>query len=219
MEKFTFMEEFTFGVVITIAAGLLRHYKYNIVVIFIMTMIGLCGFLGIQWFVNLEANTVRYGMHIALRTVDGKYVTTDLHGNAYLAGRAKKIGDWEIFEIVDPENPFSYDTTKIVHYGDIIALRAINHGHFVRSHSGRENKLIADMPWVQDWERFVLYNPNDKFLSHTFARLMYGDTFALRAHHGQYVSYVPSRNGDLESIATDIQENAIFVCIDPERPK
>src|ERR1044071_669366 len=67
-----------------------------------------------------------FGSRIAIRSFDGKYVQTDTNNRSKLIAREKHVQEWEIFIIVDAGDPFSYAADRPVHYGDKVALKAIN---------------------------------------------------------------------------------------------
>ncbi len=163
---------------------------------------------------------VLYGDQIGIRACDGNYFQVKLDIGTRLFALERHIKNWELLEIVAASRPFSITPNRAVHYGDKIALKAMNNNNFIGANLNSEQKEItANVAHIKEWETFILRHPTNwlKTIFHTKVR--YGDFFALRAYNNKHITY--NRDGDkgLFASVSHIQEWEIFSVIKPSQPK
>ena len=93
----------------------------------------------------------------------------------------------ETFTIVDPKDPYVSQLDRRIYYNDNIAINAENSKTFVMANLNNNYELIANVPHVGSWERFVLMAAEDDTLRRNV--VCYGNSINLRAYNGKYVMY------------------------------
>ena len=164
---------------------------------------------------------VHRGDKIALKaSSNGRYVQANNDtSNGIIIAQGGKVDSWEIFEIVDCENPFSYVKNIPVRYGEKIGLRATSNTHFVGVNYGDSQHILTScVNHVEAWETFTLVvHPKSKAKDKQFLR--YGDRIALRANGGEYVMSHKEKDGILIATAGKIDTWETFIVINPKEPK
>ncbi|MBD2189493.1 fascin domain-containing protein [Pseudanabaena mucicola] len=125
---------------------------------------------------------VKYGSQISLKACNDKYIMSWLNRRGKLAARADRINDWEKFEIVNAEEPFSENKNRPVRYGEKIALRSIANNKFVSSNHG---KLVARANKPMEYETFTLLSLEN--YKKSGKNIEYGEQFSLQAHNTKQV--------------------------------
>jgi hypothetical protein len=156
---------------------------------------------------------ITFGARVAIRTWNGKYVTSDLNNDNQLVGNVQSIEAWQIFEIVDPDDPNSHSLNRPIYYGGKVAFKAINNNQFVGVDYGKQKELKS---WVTDlapWESFTLVCPPKGTTSGHGEPVLYGSPFALQALRNEYVRQAIRGDGQLVADVThiDVRETFIFV--------
>jgi len=95
-----------------------------------------------------------------MKTFDGRHVTADRNSNGQLISRTQHISLREIFEIESASEPYSEIPDRPVHYGDSIALKATDSENFVSCRLDSNGELKLNVPWVREWEKFILIYPS-----------------------------------------------------------
>lgn len=177
----------------------------------------ICAFLVlIIYYLNNHKN-IRYNDKIALLTDDKNYVTADLNQDRQLIGRSAKCGVWQTFEIVDANRLYTQEKKRLVRYGDIVALKAINNGCYVGANRNSEKQLNCWATRIQGWEKFRL-EPPDNASGGVEESVKYGSSFALYAFATeQYVSYIHDEVGRLLAVAPKIKSWEKFTFVNPNR--
>jgi hypothetical protein len=160
-----------------------------------------------------------FGSRIAIRSSDGNYVQTDLDNNAKLLARVRHVKEWEIFIIVDSQNPFSYAPNRTIRYGDKVAFKALNNHNFVGVDYDNNRVLMASVPWVKGWETFTILPLPENKSDIADKPIRYGNFFALQAARGEYVMHDRGGESVLAAVASHIREWETFIAIEPSRPQ
>jgi len=163
---------------------------------------------------------VMYGEQIGIRVCDGNYFQVKLDIGTRLFALERHIENWELLEIVAASRPFAITQNKPIHYGDKIALKALNNKNFLGANLNSEQKEVtANVAHVKEWETFMIVHPNSWFKTLFHKKLRYGDFFALRAYNNKYITY--NRDGDkgLFASVSQIKEWEIFSVIKSSNPK
>jgi len=171
-----------------------------------------------RWQKRIDARrriVLKYGDEVAIRACDSTFVQPNSEN--ILIGGISNVAKWEIYEIVDPADPFSYSHNRKVCYGDSVAFRSIKNRKFIGVDLENSNLLKAWAPQVEDWEIFVLIAPPDSVKKGKFVE--YGKGFALKAVNSKYVMYNCSEDLSLMATVSHIRKWEVFVFIDPPHPK
>jgi hypothetical protein len=191
----------------------------------------LCAALVIWAYLRYRRNVISYRSRVAIQTNDGNYVTADQ--NSEIIGRAKVIKAWQTFEIVDASQPNASElkSSGPIHFGNKIALRAVN-DKFVSADLDQESDkhLATWNPESQWWETFKLCLSSESPPARNGDVIHYGEAFALQTYNGdpfasppedgKFVRYIHnSKNGRLLADADRMDEWTTFKFIDPIRPK
>jgi len=113
---------------------------------------------------------------ISLKSHHGKYLVAEADGR--LNANRDRIGSWEKFTILDPNNTAS---TREVKYGDTISLRSYHGKYVVAEADGRAN---ANRDAIGEWEKWTILDPNNPS-----SRAIIPDDgkIALKSFHGKYM--------------------------------
>jgi len=165
--------------------------------------------------INKSQKTVlRFGMQVGLLTCDGRFVMNDLKANNLLYGRENQLSHWETFTIVDPKDPHVSQLDRRIHYNDNIALKAENSNTFVMANLDNNYELIAKVPHVGSWEKFILMAVEDGTLRRNV--VCYGNSINLRAYNGRYVMYNMDGDHLLSAVAERPSKWEKFFLICPD---
>jgi len=113
---------------------------------------------------------------ISLKSHHGKYLVAEADGR--LNANRDRIGSWEKFTILDPNNTAS---TREAKYGDTISLRSY-HGKYVVAEV--DGKAKADRTAIGPWEKWTILDPNN---SGSRAVIPDNGRMALQSVHGKYL--------------------------------
>ncbi|MDM8542496.1 hypothetical protein QUF90_15580 [Desulfococcaceae bacterium HSG9] len=89
-----------------------------------------------------STDVLMYEEQIGIRVCDGKYFQIKLDIGTRLFTLERHIKEWELIEIVAASKPFSIAPNRAVHYGDKIALKAINNNNFIGANLNNVNALF-----------------------------------------------------------------------------
>ncbi len=113
---------------------------------------------------------------ISLKSHHGKYLVAEADGR--LNANRDRIGSWEKFKLLDPNNTGS---TREVKYGDTISLRS-HHGKYVVAEAdGRAN---ANRDAIGAWEKWTVWDPNNP---NSRAVIPDNGRMALKSYHNKYM--------------------------------
>jgi uncharacterized membrane protein YeaQ/YmgE (transglycosylase-associated protein family) len=164
-----------------------------------------------------NSKVITYGSKAAIQTDDKNFVTSDSNHGNQLIGRAKRVGAWQVFEIVEADRPYSQEKYKVVHYGDHVALRAINTNQYVGAKLDSENELVS---WANQlrgpgWETFTL-DPPPNASGGQKEPVRYRSSFALLAYNKMYVRCALwGDDGRLLAVASKIDTWETFTFVNP----
>jgi hypothetical protein len=164
---------------------------------------------------------VHYGEQVAFRAFNGEYVQVNLNSdNNKLIACGLAVDAWEIFEVLDANEPFSYETNNPVHYGDKIALRAKENNKFVSvNYRSDQKELTAAIKWVEPWEKFTLVIPPSNSKAKIGKAVHYGHRIALQGCHGEFIMSNQNNGMLMSAIASEIDQWETFAIINPSSPK
>ena len=111
--------------------------------------------------------------NISLRAATGHYLVADAGGGSYVAADRAAIGNWERFDLADPNG-------GDLRHGDLINLR-VNNGSYVVAEGGGGGIVNANRTAAGSWEGFRIQNLEGR------SDFLTGDRVALQAVNGQYM--------------------------------
>lgn len=159
-------------------------------------------------------NIIYYGDQVAIRVCDGTFWQVKRDDSDKIFALARHIQEWEIMQIVHPADPFIEKRNRPVRYNEMVAFHFLDNKSFVGAQLNSPNaELTARVPWVKEWETFVLvkhpkHKPKDN-------NARYGGWFALRAYNGKYVMFDRDNSKQLLAVVPHIDEWETFVFIPP----
>jgi hypothetical protein len=162
-----------------------------------------------------RSTVLTFGDNVALRTFDGKYVTsTEAECRIVALGKDHAA----IFRLANPREPFASDKKGYLRYGSRVAFCVVTHDRFVGADMNAGGELWARVGWVKEWETFTLVRPpgGRRVLRR---RLRYGDTFGLRASNNKLVRYDAVGSGELAATNEDsVGEWEVFTFVPLKAP-
>ena len=148
-----------------------------------------------EGFLIASDNVVEYGNKIGLLTFDHWFVQTDMADPDYklqVVDR-EKIGTWETFELIDPDDPAPKPSKKPLRFGNKIGLKGLNKRFIGANLDASEPLLYAweDKYIGKEWGKFKVQPLSSKTGIKEGDFVPYGSPVALTAYNMKYVAFRP----------------------------
>jgi hypothetical protein len=166
--------------------------------------------------------TLYYGQKFALKACNGSYVQTNLNkaDTKELIAQGDRVGHWELFEIVNCADPYSYQEGNPVKYGDQVSLRVIETSCFVGvNYNDSQKTVTACVSDPDNWEKITVVVPPKYPKARMGKPICFGNYVAFKSIKNEYIMSNQNKNGLLTATASRIDKWEMFVVINPDLPK